>query len=779
MVASTVAATVPAAATATTQPSGASAPDALGADDAPDRTYNDTAFVAMADAGDGDVVAGGQTDLRNSNATVMRIGDDGQTEWTTRFESENATQVVDLAASSDGDVYVLLSEQPGDQRAGQRTGTLRLVRMAGDGDVIWRQSLDATALYGGVSLVESDDGVAIAHRRSEDGGVRLAEYAGGDAIWERTYEIDATPSSLRKTDDGYLLAGTVNFDEPWVLRTTESGRERLNATLPGLEADRVVDAVPTDDGGAVVVGDHRTAFSGAGSMAWAARVDGDGLTRWNRLYDGGGDFRISTVFDTGDGLLLVGQNQAGLSGSAATSLIGIGVDGAQRFSERVDSAVRFTAVTRSGDALRTAGVTEYTRSGYTSVLGTVPIPDADRSADAGLDADVGVTSNETIYRGQNVRIADAGGAEETYDLVRLPGERDEFDPQVVRRVALDDSDSAVLETAMLPGGEYVLRTADGQPVALENGSVTGPAPRADARFSVQVQRFFRVETNRTFVNAAEGERGVSLGFDSHRTDYDVYVSARLSNDDAVDAETLEAVFGDVSGFEGIETVDGESAARIAMGDRDRINASADGFDPGLYEVTVSGVDTRDGGAVATGRLVVAGDSERRLGLVLANGSLSVPAGDEVRTNVSLTNVSNGISAMSVSANRTGEPAFRVRLDLDINASRASASAGLSRREATAGASGFDGDTANGTVRVGSLGVRAESIGRDAISNGTNTVAFRVDWVVDEDGIPYALPDETTVTVEVTDAGNATDGDRRSGSGGASAGSSGSSSGSDA
>lgn len=769
LVASTVAMTAPAAASATAQPSTAStAPAAADAALQSNSQFNGTAFTAIDEAGDGDLVAGGVSGISPAlagqqgpplpNATLTRVGEDGTTEWSTRFEGANSTRIADVLATDDG-IYFLVVETAPTSTGGPPD--VRLGKATDDGDVLWQEPLNASFRFvTGGGLVDTDDGVALAHQVPER-GVRFAEYSGRTVVWEHTYDVDARVSSVRATDDGFLLAGAVSFDEPWVLRTSASGRPTFNETYPGIESSGVLGAVTTEDGDVLLAGRHRPGF-GADQSTWTARLDGDGQVRWTRVHGTGSDAQVNRVFDTDDGMLLVGQDLTGLQGESTVRLIGVDADGAQTFDERVEDVPRITAMTRSGDTLRVAGLTSINRTTgvYTSTLTDVSVPDARAGADAALEADADLTSGETRYRGQDLRVSDPG-LTDTYDLVRLPGERDEFDAHVVRRVSLGTDDEAVIESATLPRGEYVLRTTDGQSVAVEDGQVQGAADRDEASFQLDSQRFFRVETNRTFVDAAAGERGVSLAFDSDRSNYDVYVQADRFRGEGASADELRAAFGDVDGFEGIETVDGQPAARIAVGEVDgrqtHINATVDAFEPGLYDVVVSGVDTRDGGAVADGQVVVGTAEERPVGVELENRSFSVAAGEEAVTNVTLTNLTDGIGALSLGANRTGEPGVRLRLRADVNASRLSASSGISRRESDTETTALDAETATGTVEVGQFRVRAESIGREPITNGTNTATFRVNWVVDENGVPYTVPDPITVTYEVTDAGNATGG----------------------
>jgi hypothetical protein len=790
LVVSTVAMTVPAAASATAPPSSVSAAtEATDTSVQTDSYFNGTAFLAVDETSDGDVVAGGitgtlgaasgQSETNTPNATLVRVGDDGTTEWSTRFDGQNATQVVDVLAADDGIYFTLVERSPG--ATGFESVDVRLGKASDDGDVLWQQSLDASYGFGTTgTLVDTDDGVALAHR-TDDRAVRFAEYSGRTVVWNRTYDVDARVNSVRVTDDGFLLTGSVSFDEPWVLRTSASGRPALNETYPGIESGGVLGAVPTDDDGVLLAARHRPSFGGAPS-AMTARIDSDGQVRWTRVHGAGSEVQVNQVFDTDDGVLLVGQDLAALQGDGAVRFLGVDADGAEVLDERVEGVPRITAMTRGDDALRVAGLHSLdVRNGtYTGTLTDISVPDGDVGADAALDPDVALTSNDTLYRGQDVRISSAGRAD-AYDLVRLPGERDEFDPHVVRRVSTGVDGDAVFESATLPRGEYVLRTTDGQPVAVEDGQVQGATDREEAAFRLDSQRFFRVETNRTFVDTAAGEHGVSLTFDSERSNYDVHVRADQFRGGTASADDLRAAFGDVDGFEGVDSVDGQAAARIHVGESDgrevRLNASVESLDAGLYDVEVSAVDTRDGGAVADGRVVVGATDERPVGLELENRSLSVPAGDETVTNVTMTNLTDGIGALSLAANRTGEPDVRIRLRADVNGSRVTAGSSISPRESETEMTAIGANTDTGTVEVGQLRIRGESLGRDPLTNGTNTATFRVDWIVDEDGVPYTVPDPVTVTYEVTDAGNATGdterGGARSGSGSASGSTSGS------
>jgi halocyanin-like protein len=756
---SSVAVTTPAAASASSTEVSTDAAGTM------ERTYNGTALLAMAATGNGGVVAGGLRGRERSNATLLRVDEDGETAWSRTFEGSNATRVVDLAATED-EVYVLVSERS--PVAGSFETAHDLVKATADGDIVWRRALNTTAAAErSVEIVATDEGVTVAS--ADDGSVSLTGYAGGDPLWERSYGVQAVPRALHETDEGYVLVGEAGFDNPWVLRTTSAGRERFNRTYPGIDTGRVAGGVTTADGGVLLVGQRRVGYGSDSTSTWSAGLDADGDVRWTRVHDIGAGLRTMDVVGHEDGAMLVGR-ESNTAGSATARLIGIGADGASLFDERIEGAAVFTAATRTGEAVTVAGVSQVDPDADTEYVGSmteVSIPDAPLGADATLDHDVEIDSNTTVYRGQDLLVDVPYWTGPTYDLVRLPGERDEFDPHAVRRFDLNASGAATIESATLPDGRYALRTADGRYVTVKNGRIMGHGDSAEAAFRVRSQQLFRVETNRTFVDVAGGERGVSLTFDSDRTGYDVYVTADRRRGGAATASELRAALERVPGFVGVETVDGRPAARITIDERARpagnrprndvgIAADASAFGAGLYEVTVGSVDTRDGGTVASGRVLVGTVRDRPLGVDLGTDSLSVAAGEEGQTNITLLNVTDGISALSLAANRTGKPAVRLRLRSDINASRASAWGSTSRDAMGTGTTALDGSTPNGTVSVGTFGVEARGFRREPIANGTTNVTFEIQWVVDQNGVPYSVPDDRTVAVEVVRADDGSD-----------------------
>ncbi len=718
------------------------------------------AVAALAESADGGTLVAGTTGFRAANATILQVGADGTTNWTYEYTSTNRSGIAAIAPASDGGAYAIRTERRVLDNASRPPETsVALVRIGPDGDRQWADSLNTTGYVArGVALAQTDDGVAVAYSRGES-GVRLARYDdAGNVTLEHTYGVEATPTALRTTENGFLLAGSVHIDTPWVVRTNETGDPVLNETYDESSAGRVVGVTPTDDGGAILAGWHRAGFGGFNPTPWATRIDGDGVPEWSRVYQTGEQTRVVGVLDPDDGVVLVGSDRAPWGDDSTARFVGVATNGTEQFQTSRAATARVVAVTGSGDGAAVA-TTHFVERNASSTVLSVDFPD--EGAGTTFDAEVTPTSNESVYRGQALGFEYPNATTDTLDLVAVPGEHSDFDRHVERRVALDADGHAVVDSATLSPGKYVVETAAGDVLAVENGLLTPATGNETAAFAVERQDL-RVDTNSTYVDATTGDAETTVSIATQRSNYSVYVSADRFRGSVADADVLRDAFADTPGFAGVERVDSRPVARIDLGPTHEVpptdgysrwdqkfTLAADAFDAGLYRVRVASVDTRDGGATETTRLVVGKSTAEPLNVTLENDSLTVPVGNESTTNVTVSGLTEGVSAMSMSAQRTGEPAVSLHAHVDIDANRGEGSGSWSDRESTASAAAFGGNTSEGTVTVGELGARARERGVDVDGNATNTVTFGLDWVVDEDGTPYAIPDEQTITVEVT------------------------------
>ena len=746
------------------------------------RTLEETAVFSAARTADGGLVLGGTSDYRHGNATLTKLAADGSTAWTRRYETENRSSVVAVETGPDGSLYLLQLSVGDSETPTPGSYDLSLARVASDGNLSWRQSLDVGRTVGATSgLAVTETGPALVGAAPDEGGLELTQYGtDGSVVWNRTYDVRAAPRTLTATDDGFLMAGTVGFSEPWVMRTDASGTVTTNRTFETLDPETVAGVVPTDDG-FVVAGTYRADFGEANP--WAASVGADGVPRWSRVYPTSESDSVQDVLPTEDGFALVASDA--FDESSATTFVGVGPDGSQQFTETFRGVERPTVVPGDGRRATLVGWDGYPvpDGTVTSIVRDVTWPAA--TDGAGLEPDEQAVSGDTYYRGQDLRFAVPQRLGDSFELVAVPGEYDEFEPHVVRRVERRPNQPMAVESATLDAGRYYLRTADGESVALYDDDAYRNDDTADTTFEIEEQSLdvrtwtppwdvterldgepvpypvARGSDEATYVDRAAGESGVTFVVDSERADYELSVSADRFRGEQADTATLRAMFADNDAFQGIETVHGTATARFSVDAEENVTVAVDGVDAGLYDLRFRATDTADGGATTETRIVIGNASPRPVSVSLNRSSIELPVDGRAVANVTVDGLSAGVGAMSMSAYRTDQPAVTLSMETRVDATSASAGAGRSTDHADASAQAFDADTPTGTVAVGTLGVTADARSVDPEGPSTNTVRYRIDWIVDENGRPYTVPDARNVTVAVTNVSAATD-DRHAG-----------------
>ena len=138
-----------------------------------------------------------------------------------------------------------------------------------------------------------------------------------------------SPKSGDKKEDGY---GNMDF---WLLKLSPEGKEEWQKTLGGLGNDQLQIVRQTPDGGYIVGGSSDSSGpedesinsvksqDSYGSMDyWVIKLNADGEIEWEKTY--GGTFRdeLKDIAITGDGYLIGGNSNSGLSGNKLTDNTG-------------------------------------------------------------------------------------------------------------------------------------------------------------------------------------------------------------------------------------------------------------------------------------------------------------------------------------------------------------------------------------------------------------------------------------------------------------------------
>lgn len=241
------------------------------------------------------------------------------------FGASNAIQ-----QTSDGG-YILV----GNTNVGRQAWAIRL---DASGNVIWENAYSGAGHAGARSVQQtSDGGFIIAGDTSGSGFASVQAWVlrldgDGNVIWENAYSGagSAGATSVQQTSDGgFIVAGDTSgpglASQAWVLRLDQDGNVNWeNAYGPAFSIARGVQQ--TDDGGFIVAGG--TSFFGpCCGNAWVFRLDSDGNIVWENTYGVGNEFAWS-VQQTSDGGFVVGvEDLTSIANSEAAAVILLDGDG--------------------------------------------------------------------------------------------------------------------------------------------------------------------------------------------------------------------------------------------------------------------------------------------------------------------------------------------------------------------------------------------------------------------------------------------------------------------
>ena len=212
-----------------------------------------------------------------------------------------------------------------------------LVRMDGDGNVIWEQTYGGTgseepfavALVpgGGFALA----GVISPTNASGDWDFWLVRTdSEGNKLWERTYGTAGEDwpclGVVALPDGGFALAGGTKSKgagggDFWLLRTDDEGNLLWDKTYGGASKDYAYDVVLLPDGGFALGG--ITDSKGAGGRDfWLVRTDSEGNMMWDATYGGSSSDSGNDLVALSDGgFAMIGSTKSFGAGSSDALLV--------------------------------------------------------------------------------------------------------------------------------------------------------------------------------------------------------------------------------------------------------------------------------------------------------------------------------------------------------------------------------------------------------------------------------------------------------------------------
>ena len=194
-----------------------------------------------------------------------------------------------------------------------------IVRVDGDGKLLWEKTFGGAAIDRGRAIVETPDrGLVIAGATESKGAGEFDVWvikvnAAGELLWDQRFGGIATDwaSSVVVTSDGGLAIGAytqVDADTPydfWVIKLNSAGALLWQRRFGGAATDWSNAITETADKSLVVVG--HTESKGAGKADfWVLKLGADGEPLWDRTFGGPRTDYASAVTATRDGGVIVG-----------------------------------------------------------------------------------------------------------------------------------------------------------------------------------------------------------------------------------------------------------------------------------------------------------------------------------------------------------------------------------------------------------------------------------------------------------------------------------------
>lgn len=154
-------------------------------------------------------------------------------------------------------------------------------------------------------------------------GISLIKYDDtGSVSWTNFLNV-ASPSLLnyardltKTTDGGYLLTGRLEND-PFMLKTDNTGSMMWSKVFGDASAEDAYSVKETADGGFILVGQRDLGFGTGGTEIYVIKTSSTGTLIWSKTYGGANNEVAHSIINTSDGgYLIAGNTKSFVSGGA-------------------------------------------------------------------------------------------------------------------------------------------------------------------------------------------------------------------------------------------------------------------------------------------------------------------------------------------------------------------------------------------------------------------------------------------------------------------------------
>ena len=314
-----------------------------------ERTFggsNEDVGQSVLQTSDGSYIIAGSTKSDSAggyDAWLIKADREGSEIWNKTFGGPRDDRANSVQQSSDGG-YIITGAT---RSSGAGGSDVWVIKTDKDGSKTWDKNIGGQLDDEGSSIRQTADGgyiIAGKTRSVSSNGyydallIKIDKF--GNEIWKKTFAgplDDEADLALPTSDGGYIIVGATNSYgagdyDVWMIKTDGEGNRVWDNAFGGAQSERNPwsdgwSAEQTDDGGYILTGSTRS-FGSGGYDIWAIKTDEAGNKVWDKTFGGPLDDEGDSVLKTGDGeYILAGSTSSYGAGGYDAWLIKMGRDG--------------------------------------------------------------------------------------------------------------------------------------------------------------------------------------------------------------------------------------------------------------------------------------------------------------------------------------------------------------------------------------------------------------------------------------------------------------------
>jgi hypothetical protein len=234
----------------------------------------------------------------------------GNLEWNKTFGTPDYEEANHLTSTDDGGYIIVGTITP----LGFDYRDVWLIKTDSSGNLQWNRTYGGNGDDKPWRIIETaDNGYAVVGR-TDSYGQGATDYwlfkidSSGSIQWNTTFggmEVESARGILETSDNGFLLTGWsgsfgAGMLDYWLVKTDEAGNHMWNHTYGGVENERAITTIPTDDGNYITVG-NSASFGQGETDVYLVKTDNSGNLIWNITYGGASAETPFDIIKTSDG----------------------------------------------------------------------------------------------------------------------------------------------------------------------------------------------------------------------------------------------------------------------------------------------------------------------------------------------------------------------------------------------------------------------------------------------------------------------------------------------